>query len=204
MNEFKMIMDLITPYLQGKKFIRRGNSFYLQEYDNYCLLNFQKSVKSTKSVTEFTLNIGIRSKILSNFLGEELKDSKFTISDCHWTARVGSLMGTNNDFWWHIEDGDSIENAAIDIVQALKQFVIPAIEIRISDNGLLTEWLNGKYGGTSELNLYIYLTILLKAANNSELSEYIEKLITYTNKRSVNFNLLKHLERLDDIEEFKR
>jgi hypothetical protein len=175
MERYKNLISNIGNILQKEGFLKKGNTFYIRENDNWGILDFQKSRNSTLNEVLFTINIGVSLTILRKFNNEDLKQ-KPELEKSHWNKRVGFLLPEKKDYWWKINNDTDLEQLTDEISKILINVCIPEILKHISDESLEIEWLNGVSSGPTELQRYIFLTTLLKLSNSDKLPLYIEKL----------------------------
>lgn len=175
MNKYGILISEINNAIKPLGFKKNGNTFFYHQDDNIGLINFQKSNKSSSTVVLFTINIGVYSNSLRVFDSLDV-GSKPTISDCHWSKRVGFLLPENKDHWWQLSENASLDNLIDEIIDLLTSVVIPEIKKNISDESLESNWLNGLSSGLTEPQMYLYLIGLLKQKNSDVLQVKINEL----------------------------
>lgn len=163
MDIFNELMKAIAPSLKLMGFAKKGNNFYLEEGKNYGVVNFQKSRDSTKYVIKFTLNFGVYSDILGQFEYDYNAGAKPKAEQCQWSVRVGTFMPDSPDYWWIVNTSDNLSDCSFNVIEAVKNIVFPQLNIRLSDEGLINNWMNESYAGTTEIGRFKCLTTLLKA-----------------------------------------
>jgi hypothetical protein len=157
-----LLQEIVAPALKGRGYSRRRNSFYLCRGSNCGLINFQKSVASNKDRLSFTINLGIASGRLLDFLSAKRRGLGLTIDDCHWASRIGALLPPRHDKWWTINCETSLEDMGRGIVRCLMDIATPEIEKYLSDDALRNLWLSGKSPGLTSFQRLVYLSALLK------------------------------------------
>lgn len=163
MDILNELIKAIGPSMKQMGFTKKGRTFYLEAGKNYGVVNFQKSRGSTKDVLKFTLNFGIYSDVLGQFEYDYNDGAKPEVEQCHWIARVGSFMPGRPDYWWIVNMSDSLSNSSSNVIEAVQNIVVPQLNIRLSDEGLIDSWMKESYTGTTEIGRFKCLTTLLKA-----------------------------------------
>lgn len=198
MDIFKELIKSLTPTLKSMGFSKKGNTFYLEEGKNYGIVNFQKSRESTKDVVKFTINFGIYSDVLGQLQYGYNSSTKPEVEQCHWEARVGSFMPGSPNFWWNASTSDNLSDIASDVMETVQSIVMPEINKRLSDEGLINNWINEGYAGTTEIGRFKYLTKLLKTKGDFDtLNQVVE---TFMQQSKGKPNASRAIEHLKEIE----
>lgn len=159
---FKELIQAIGITLQNHEFKRYGNSFYQRKTDNWGLIEFQKSTRSTKFEILFTINIGICSEAIKQFRDSDQINQKPSFDECQWKIRIGTLIANNEDKWWAINDLTNTSQLVDEIQSHLINIVLPEMQNNMTDEQLMTLWLSGKSQGLTEVERLVNLCILLK------------------------------------------
>ena len=170
MDLFKELIKLLTPLFIEMDFIKKGNNFYLKSGKNYGILNFQKSRESRKDVVKFTINFGIYSDVLGQLDYNYNNLVKSDVEQFHWYARVGAFMKDSPDYWWEVSMSDDLNSFVFKLIDVVQAIIMPEINKRLSDEGLINSWMNETYAGTTDIGRFKYLTTLLKAKGDSNVS----------------------------------
>lgn len=194
---YKDLIKEISSLLKEKGFSRKGNCFYLRQGNNWGLLDFQKSRKSTADETIFTVNLGICSGRLLEFFSPDFLEQKPSIEACHWRERVGFLLPGRRDKWWVIRVAEPVHSLVHELKGCLDQVAIPAIEQHLSDEQLSSEWLSGKSPGLTDIQRLMNLSVLLKAAGNNKLREVREALVEKSVGKPTALIVKRHLQNLE-------
>jgi hypothetical protein len=198
MEQYRLLLAEVGAFLKAPGFSKKGNTCYIQKEGNFGLINFQKSISSTKHQVKFTINIGVASGFLLRAgINGFIISGKPSITDCHWKMRIGFLMPVKKDFWWEIDGVTPVGRMAEDIITNLQSLVIPEILRNISDKDLIEEWIQGRGEGITEFQRYVYLTILLKFYQDERLARVIEELKSYSKGTSIEIAAIEHLKELD-------
>jgi hypothetical protein len=112
----------------GKTFARRGRG-------NWGVLFFQNSKWNTKSELEFTVNLGVFSRIIDKFYQEWGKETPPEWGYDHWCKRIGSLLPGGRDKWWVIDARTELPEL-IEELSAVLLLAIAEIEKHIRDEDL--------------------------------------------------------------------
>lgn len=197
-ERYKALIKEISALLKEKDFSRKGTCFYIRQDANWGLLDFQKSRKSTADEVLFTINLGVCSGRLLEFFSPDLLTQKPSIETCHWRERLGFLLPDRQDKWWVIKATEPHNSVVDELKGCLVQAAIPAIERRLSDEQLCSEWLGEKSPGLTDIQRLINLSVLLKAAGAvSSLREILKELETKSVGKPTAFMVKQHLQHLE-------
>lgn len=198
MDIFKELIKEITPLLKQMGFNKKGNSFYLELGKNYGIVNFQKSRDSTMDVNKFTINFGIYSDVLGQLLYDYNSSAKPVVEQCHWAARVGSFMPDSTDYWWNVNTSDNLSSITSTVIEVVKSIVVPEINKRLSDEGLINSWMSDIYAGTTEIGRFKYLTTLLKSKGDFNVLNEVVETFMQQSKGKPNASLaIEHLKEIE-------
>jgi hypothetical protein len=193
----------IAPFLKGRGFSKRSDSFYFEKDGNRGLIDFQRSKKSTPDEVIFTINVGVCSGRLVEFFMPDAVGQRPAIEDCHWRERVGFLLPEKSDKWWRIYASDSLEDWVSEIQSSLEQVVVPEVESHILDENLCAAWMSGKSPGLTEIQRLINLSVLLKKRGDEDslinVVQEMKKLSEGTATESMVRVHLRHLESLNGV-----
>lgn len=164
---FEELISNLKPFFKSNNYLKKGNSFYYLKDNNYGLITFQKSQKSNNNQIIFTINIGIYSKVVSNFLNSNHTKLKPTIPDCHWVRRIGDFFEPIHDKWWLINVNTSVSDLTKEICNAIRE-IFSLIDRYISDESLQLLWLSEESPGITKLDRLMNLSVLLKHSGNIE------------------------------------
>jgi hypothetical protein len=198
MIAFKQLINSLTPIFKSMGFSKKNNSFYLEKDRNYGIVNFQKSKESSKDVVKFRINFGVYSDALGQLEYEYISSAIPSVEQCHWLKRVGSFVPDKpDDDWWVINELDNIDSIAQDMIIFIQSIVVPEINKRLSDNGLIDSWINDNYAGTSEIGRFIFLTTLLKTRGElNTLDQIVEKFMQQSEGKPNAIRAMQHLKEI--------
>lgn len=196
MEEFKYLLTVIANVLKNEGFKKKGFTFFSSDEGNWGLIDFQKSKDSERGKIKFTINLGIRSATIAQAL-QSIRGDQISIETCHWSKRIGFLLPENRDHWWEIGDDRNKTTSIIqEISGILKEIAVLDLKKHIKDESLIEEWLTGQSEGATELQRYIYLTILLKSSNDKRLPEVVENFKQFYKGKSFEYTAVEHLKEL--------
>jgi hypothetical protein len=197
MDIFKELIKALTPVLKSMGFSKKGNSFYLEAGKNYGVVNFQKSRESTKDVIKFTINFGIYSDVLGQLQHDYNSSAKPEVEQCHWEARVGNFMPGSPDYWWNASTSDNLNGITSNLMETVQSIIMPEINNRLSDEGLINSWMNDSYAGTTEIGRFKYLTTLLKAKGHFDtLNQVVETFMQQSKGKPNASRAMEHLKEI--------
>lgn len=163
MDILKELLTILSPKLKKIGFTKKGNSFYLFFEKNHGVINFQKSRDSSKEEILFTLNFGVYSYVLNQFLSFDKENiDKPDLDNFHWYSRIGAFISGNSDHWWKVKISDNLNLIASNVLRIIENNLMPELNLRLNDEGLINCWLTESKAGTSAFGRFRNLTILLK------------------------------------------
>jgi hypothetical protein len=196
---FKELLSSMAARLGEAGFHRKGNSFYLREGNNWGIVNFQKSTKSTANLILFTVNVGTASGKLLDFAGLRTAEVP-RIDQCHWRKRLGFFSQDPSDTWWRIDMLTSPSAVAKEIVDALLKQALPVMKVYMLDASLVELWTSGDSPGLTEMERLKYLAILLKLEGSVDaLKSATERLERMSEGRPSANAVASHLRRLNNM-----
>ncbi|MCC7371264.1 MAG: DUF4304 domain-containing protein [Chloroflexi bacterium] len=143
-------MTAVAPVLKRAGFRKQRQLFTRYEDGNIGVVQFQKSASATQDRVTFTTNLGVWSVLVSASEGRRRTAALVTEPDCHWRARIWTLLPARQDRWWEITPETDIDVLAAEIRAILEQVAIPTVVARTPDTGLRDHWLAGGSAGTTE------------------------------------------------------
>jgi hypothetical protein len=195
-EKYKILIDKTGDFLKGHGFTKKSTTFYVCREGNWGLLNFQKSQESSTEAVYFTINLGVSSTRIREFLDKGKKTRPAAIDECHWKTRVGFILPDKKDTWWKIDEHTRLESIFAEIRAIILNKGIPEIMSHISDESLMLDWLGGTSEGLTNLQRYIYLTTLLKINNKPNLSEVISEFKKFAEANSLEHRAKIHVQNL--------
>jgi len=197
MDIFKELIKELSPLLKQTGFNKKGNNFYLEAGKNYGVVNLQKSRESTKDIVRFTINFGIYSDALGRLQYDYNSSAKPEVEQCHWEARVGSFMPGSPDYWWNVSISDNLSSITSNVMETVQSIIVPEINKRLSDEGLINSWMNDSYAGTTEIGRFKYLTTLLKAKGDFDtLNQVVETFMQQSKGKPNASRAMEHLKEI--------
>jgi hypothetical protein len=157
----KEILSIVELRLGEIGLRRKGNTFYLRKADNWGIVNFQKSGKSTARVILLTVNVGVALGILTEFFGHQATQVP-SIDRCQWRKRLGFFLPKPSDTWWRIDATTRPTAIAEEILDALLKLAFPEMKKFMADANLRELWASGDAPGLTEVERLKCLSLLLK------------------------------------------
>lgn len=195
MNMFRELILSIENALKSKGWIKKADTFYINKENNWGLINFQKSKKSSPTKILFTINLGVSSSVIREFNNEDISQ-KPSIEKCHWRKRIGLILGQKQDYWWELDNNTILTDLTSEISSVINEVALPEINKHLSDNNLEDLWLNGISDGLTDLQRLICLTILLKIHDSPNLTTVINELKSYSKGKPYEFIAKSHIKQL--------
>jgi hypothetical protein len=122
-------LNSVKEVLAPLGFRRKGSTFFVRHDDVLLMVNLQKSTSSTSAKVIATLNLGVFSYPLAQALEElEYLESRISIWLCHWQERIGAVMPEHYDKWWAVSSLEEAVQAGKEMVEALQNYGLPALE----------------------------------------------------------------------------
>jgi hypothetical protein len=163
---YEQLLTELGPVLSEQGFRRRGQRFHLRGGDNWALVEFQKSTKSTREATIFTVNLGVALGRLLTFAGVDTARPP-SIDQCHWSERIGFLVGSR-DKWWTIDQATDVGALDEELRREIVDRGVPEIKRLLSEEALKILWLEGRSPGLTDIQRLKHLSVLLKALGPAE------------------------------------
>ncbi len=196
---FEQLLKDVSASLRNAGWSRAGKTLYIEKCNNWVLINFQKSQKSTSKNLLFTVNIGICSRRLAEFFTPEKVDVRPAVEDCHWRRRVGLLLPDHSDKWWSIDDRTPLGDLVEEIRSCLEQKAIPELERYACDKDMQLLWLSGHSPGLTDIQRLMYLSVLLKAAGSpEEMQAVLRELVEVSDGKPVASTVKHHVKLLQE------
>ena len=109
------------------------------------MIGLQKSRYSDSGEVRFTVNVGVTSKTLMEFRGEDVLRMPVEWK-CPIRTRIGGLL-RQGDLWWSSGDDDGFTEAIATISGGLSEKVIPFLDRLQTNAGVLALYETGKVMG---------------------------------------------------------
>lgn len=170
-DAFNHLLKSMVPLLKRHGYSRTVSTFRKRQDRNWGIINFQKSVSSNRFGIRFTVNLGVYSQTIAEFLEPlwGIKSSPKPIEmDCHWRRRIGSLLSAPGDHWWNIFEDTPIDPLMREIQTHVMERAVPEIERHISDEQLMDFCLSSYEAGNRNFQMLRDLAILLNASGKSD------------------------------------
>jgi hypothetical protein len=188
MDTYKLIIEEASSALKALGYKKSGQTFYRETENNLGLIDFQKRKQGPEDFS-FTINLGVFSRYLWDLTGYEIK-GKPDISMCHWQQRIGFLLPQKADHWWQLDKSGPSPD---EIKKIVLELAAPAVDAHITDDKLITAWLNKESGGLGDYMRLIHLTSLLKLRNSEKLPQIARELKSIARGRTMEQSISEHL-----------
>jgi hypothetical protein len=105
---------------------KKKNLTWTKEDNIFCyVFNIQPSkYKNNNNQEDFTINIGIYSKIIQNLSWNKDTSSNISITDCCLNGRLIDFFNLSNN-WFYINNESEIELIKLNLINILEQNIIP-------------------------------------------------------------------------------
>jgi hypothetical protein len=154
----RIILAALSDCLHPYGFGRRGQQFERAIADVLHLVQLQKSTTSTAAHIRVTVNLAVWTAVLS-----ETYAKRPSVVDAPWQERIGFVMPGHHDVWWTASTKAEAFQAGEQIVAAIRDYGIPALNAISSTQDLRRYWENGGWGGLTERQRDALLTRLRAA-----------------------------------------
>ena len=202
MKDFKSVVTEANVCLKNYGFKKHKHTFFVKKDNNWGLINFQKS--NIEGSSQFTINLGVVSGALRDFIqGEKLLDTP-DLTECHWSKRIGELLPEGVEYWWQIQSTESFGALVNEINEVLQSIAIAEIHQNITDEMLLQQWIKGSSPGITEYQRLEYLAILLKFYADDRFQIAAENLIAFCNGKSIASGAKEILRLLEQPDSFSK
>ena len=199
-DRYGELLAAVSPTMKAAGYKKlRKDAWRKQAGENYTVINFQRSKHSTSEEVKFTINLGVKSKLLHDFNDEALEGVMQYPPrgdyDCEWRLRVGSLLPERRDKWWPMKANKDICSLASEVDRVLGERALPGLESRATDGALIEL---GQTPVPTALSL-LDLAVLLRTYGPVERFEaLLRRLKEEAAKNSPRQeHLLAHIERLE-------
>ncbi len=157
----KIILDNMQVALKLRQFKKSGQLFKYSNGDLTYYIDLQSSKYSTATELTFTVNIGIGSELLYELEGKRITSHLRG----HFTKRIGDYLLPPHDIWWTINNTETTNNAAKEIVDIISNKTLDEFQKIKSTKDLIDIWLTGMCFGLSDLQRQEYLALLYKSGH---------------------------------------
>ncbi len=121
---------------------------------------------------------------------------KQEVEQCYWRERIGAFMSGSPDYWWKASISNNLNTIVYDVMEVVQNVIMPEIDKRLSDEGLINCWMNKTFAGTTGIGRFKYLTILLNAKGDFKINQVVE---TFMEKLKGKPNASVAMEHLKEI-----
>jgi hypothetical protein len=137
----KEVVSRIGKELKSEGF-KRGSNNHIRDLGEITnIVGFQRSTSTTPSHLKFTVNIGVNCKLLDELANRPTSTSAV---GSHIQRRLNEFVHLRGDKWWHIAGEDQIDSVCREILDLLRQYVLPKLNTIRSCRDLLRIWDEGQ------------------------------------------------------------
>jgi hypothetical protein len=133
-----MIRDHLSPRLRAAGFKGSSGAYELPSPSHWVVLGVQASQFSNAAEVRFTMNCQVvrrdaweDARRERTHLGSKPKPNTIA-GGFLWHSRIGKLMPAGQDKWWSLHPNDPLEVLAEEVVAAVTDYLLPAIQGEIS------------------------------------------------------------------------
>jgi uncharacterized protein DUF4304 len=140
---FKTMVSTVAARLSVRGFAKRGAVLHKSAGNNVALVEFQRSLDSTKERIVFTVNLGV----ICGDLSDERVSGKLSAMHAHWRERLGFLRPDRDDKWWEITAKTNVIALANELSAAIEELALPYLDKYLDSRALVALWESGKSPG---------------------------------------------------------
>jgi len=157
---FTEILVHISRRLSLRGFKRSGSKFSGVWDHGFTIIDFQKSMRSTKTDVRFTINAGIGVSYIIEFLDPENKLKTF--DNCQWKKRAGNFLGNDDDYWWIVNSGSDPIRIRAEVADMIDKLILPDLAHNQNIDRLMSLFASQSSPGLTEIENDLYYLIILK------------------------------------------
>lgn len=131
------VRGVLRPRLRALGFTGSGTTFTLPSETHFAMIGLQKSQFSDRRALTFTANV----TVVRRDVWAALRASKprfparpapntFYGNDV-WQTRIGTLLPSGEDTWWHVTGHADAATAADELATAIEVHALPAMQARL-------------------------------------------------------------------------
>lgn len=102
------------------------------------VLNVQSSSGNIGLSGKFTVNLGVYLPAVAARLGNATDAPWPKEYQCTLRERIGSLMPTRDDFWWHLDSSTDLDRLAAQVLGVVNEVGIPWLEAAVDPSRQLS------------------------------------------------------------------
>jgi hypothetical protein len=131
-----MLRDQVGPALRQEGMMGSGREYSIPSDSHWLLLGFQGSTANTSLRMRFTVNCKVVRKDVWKAASEERPSRgsrpkpNVHAGTFEWMIRIGQLMPNAEDKWWWVQADDPTDEVALEVIDAIKRYALPAIRRR--------------------------------------------------------------------------
>jgi Domain of unknown function (DUF4304) len=145
---FEQMVKTIAERLHPLGFIRRGTVLRIMGKDTCGIVEFQRSMKSSRDRLLFTVNLGVVCGELLESGSPDLYRAR--IVDAHVWLRIGSLLQSCPDKWWEITTSTDPGALASEVADLTVEKAVPYLQDHLSADSIVGLWESGQSPGLTD------------------------------------------------------
>jgi hypothetical protein len=132
-----LIRDHISPALRQLGLKGSGGTYLLPDATHWAIIGFQRSIYGDRHETKFTINLTVvgrddwgSARTTQPHLPKRPAPGTF-YGNWLWQRRIGELMPSPHDYWWHFTPRTDLDALAADVIAAIRSYGLPAMRERL-------------------------------------------------------------------------
>jgi hypothetical protein len=134
-----MIRDIVGPEFRRLGLKGSGRNWEFPSATHWVVLGFQGSQSNGKASGRYTINMTVceraawaKARGENPALPPKPRSGVFNQGPFCWTRRIGQLLPGQKDKWWVLTASQPSDLIAVEIVEAVERFALPAILHRLA------------------------------------------------------------------------
>jgi Domain of unknown function (DUF4304) len=159
---YELIQKDTAELLRPLGFKRKGPIIFTRTADNFGVLHFQSSSKSSKAEIIFTLNIGviIGKLVDSRCYSQFIKHPSSMYAQIR--VRIGFFLPEKQDVWWNVSRVVDAPRWCKDFSQLILEEAVPFVQHNMKIDNVVSAWEQGRSPGLTDGERVVYLARLHK------------------------------------------
>ena len=159
LNEaFNELVKAVGLKLKASGFVQRGQIFRITSENNCGIIEFQKSVKSSKQAVLFTMNLAV---VCGDLLEAGLTGAeKAQTTDAHVRQRIGMLLPEHPDKWWEISESTDRQALVQEVSTIVSERALPFVRSYLDTKVIMELWESGRSPGLTDVQRTRFLARL--------------------------------------------
>jgi len=147
---FDQVIKATGEWLQSLGFTPRAAVLRIQAQGNCGIIEFQRSVKSSRDKILFTVNVGI---VCGDILDSEaplqdMQQARFVHAQIR--QRIGAFLPGHPDKWWEVTSSTDADALARELLELLLKDAVPFIQRYLGTDSIISLWESGQSPGLTD------------------------------------------------------